>query len=132
MAHSLVIELPVSVPSGNPGHYKSLWKLANPSGGQFGIGSSGSETFWVDIHVINNSAVVYNFCCRCPNLETYCDHLTKVFPLATHWPYTNIHYYNLYRPATDQQLDFCTWLIGVKYVNGQPYLHSMVSIVWEP
>jgi hypothetical protein len=55
-----------------------------------------------------------------------------VFPLATPWPYTNIHYYNLYKPATDQQLDFRTWLIGVEYVNGQPYLHSMVSIVWEP
>ena len=67
-----------------------------------------------------------------PDMETYCDNLTKVFPLATPWPYSNIHYYNLYKPATDQQFDFRTWLIGVEYVNGQPYLHSMVSIVWEP
>ena len=65
-------------------------------------------------------------------METYCDNLTNVFPLSTPWPYTNIHYYNLYKPATDQQLDFRTWLIGVEYINGQPYLHSMVSIVWEP
>ena len=67
-----------------------------------------------------------------PNMETNCDNLTNVFPLSTPWPYTNIHYYNLYKPATDQQLDFRTWLIGVEYINGQPYLHSMVSIVWEP
>jgi len=66
------------------------------------------------------------------NLETNCDNLTNVFNLAQPWPYNNIHYYNLYKPATDQQLDFRTWLIGVEYVNGQPYLHSMVSIVWEP
>ena len=27
-----------------------------------------------------------------PNKETYCDELTKVFPLATPWPYPNIRY----------------------------------------
>jgi hypothetical protein len=67
-----------------------------------------------------------------PNMETYCDNLTKVFNLSQPWPYSNVHYYNLYKPATEQQFDFRTWLIGVEYINGQPYLHSMVSIVWEP
>ncbi len=68
-----------------------------------------------------------------PNMETYCDNLTKVFPLGTPWPYTNIRYYNLYKPAsTSQTFDFRTWLIGFEYINGQPYLYSMVSIVWEP
>ena len=67
-----------------------------------------------------------------PNMETYCDNLTNVFPLSTPWPYTNIHYYNLYKPASDQTLDFRTWLVGIEYVNGQPYLHSLVTIVWEP
>jgi photosystem II stability/assembly factor-like uncharacterized protein len=67
-----------------------------------------------------------------PNMETYCDTLTKVFNLSQPWPYTNIRYYNLYKPATGQQFDFRTWLIGVEYINGQPYLSSMVSIVWEP
>jgi hypothetical protein len=66
-----------------------------------------------------------------PNMETYCDNLTKVFPLSNPWPYTNIRYYNLYKPAV-QTFDFRTWLIGFEYINGQPYLHSMVSIVWEP
>ena len=67
------------------------------------------------------------------NMETYCDDLTKVFPLATPWPYPDIRYYNLYKPSTtDISLDFRTWLIGFEYINNQPYLHSMVTIVWEP
>jgi photosystem II stability/assembly factor-like uncharacterized protein len=67
-----------------------------------------------------------------PNIETYCDALTKVFPLPVPWSYTNIHYYNLYKPSTEGMLDFRTWLIGFEYIDGQPYLHSMVTIVWEP
>ena len=67
------------------------------------------------------------------NMETYCDNLTKVFNLSTPWPYPNIHYYNLYKPSTtDTALDFRTWLIGFEYINNQPYLYSMVTIVWEP
>jgi hypothetical protein len=68
-----------------------------------------------------------------PNMETYCDDLTKVFPLSHPWPYPNIRYYNLYKPATaGNTFDFRTWLIGFEYVNNQPYLYAMVSIVWEP
>lgn len=67
-----------------------------------------------------------------PNMETYCDSLDKVFPLWLPWPYTNIRYYNLYKPGSDQILDFRTLLVGIEYVNGQPYVYSMVTIVWEP
>lgn len=68
-----------------------------------------------------------------PNMETYCDNLTKVFPLSNPWPYPNIHYYNLYKPATPgNEFDFRTWLIGFEYVNDQPYLYAMVTIIWEP
>jgi hypothetical protein len=68
-----------------------------------------------------------------PNMETYCDSLDKVYPLATPWPYPNIRYYNLYKPGTPgTELDFRTWLIGFEYINGQPFLHSMVTIIWEP
>ena len=68
-----------------------------------------------------------------PNMETYCDNLTKVFNISNPWPYQNIHYYNLYKPATSSNsLDFRTWLIGFEYINNQPYLYAMVSIVWEP
>jgi photosystem II stability/assembly factor-like uncharacterized protein len=67
-----------------------------------------------------------------PNMETYCDNLTKAFPLPNAWPYPNIRYSNLYKPASAQFFDYRTWLIGFEYINGQPYLYSMVSIVWEP
>jgi hypothetical protein len=67
-----------------------------------------------------------------PNMETYCDNLTKVFPLSNPWPYPNMHYMNLYKPATSNGFDFRTWLIGFEYINGQPYVSALVTIVWEP
>jgi hypothetical protein len=67
------------------------------------------------------------------NMETYCDDLTKVFPLSHPWPYPSVRYYNLYKPATPGvDFDFRTWLIGFEYIDNQPYLQSMVTIVWEP
>jgi photosystem II stability/assembly factor-like uncharacterized protein len=66
------------------------------------------------------------------NMETYCDTLTNITDGLLKWHYTNIRYYNLYKPSTDGLLDFRTWLIGFEYINGQPYLYSMVTIVWEP
>jgi hypothetical protein len=67
-----------------------------------------------------------------PNMETYCDNLTKVYPLANPWPYPNMYYYNLYKPATSAGFDFRTWLVGIEYVNGQPYISALVTIIWEP
>lgn len=68
-----------------------------------------------------------------PNMETYCDNLTKVYPLSRPWPYPGIRYYNLYRPSTPGvELDFRTWLIGIEYYKGEPYIYGMVNIVWEP
>jgi photosystem II stability/assembly factor-like uncharacterized protein len=67
-----------------------------------------------------------------PNMETYCDSLDKVFPLYRPWPYSNIRYYNLYKPGSDQFFDFRTLLVGIEYVNGQPYIYGMVTIIWEP
>ncbi len=67
-----------------------------------------------------------------PNMETYCDNLTKVYPLSIPWPYPNIRFYNLYKPASGQVFDFRTLLVGIEYINGQPYLYGMVTIIWEP
>jgi photosystem II stability/assembly factor-like uncharacterized protein len=68
-----------------------------------------------------------------PNQERYCDDLAKVYPLSQPWPYPNVRFYNLYKPGTPGiELDFRTLLIGIEYINGQPYLHSMVTIPWEP
>lgn len=68
-----------------------------------------------------------------PNMETYCDSLDKVYPLALPWPYPGIHFYNLYKPGTPgTELDYRTWLIGIEYYKGELYIYSMVNIVWEP
>ncbi|MGC8856003.1 MAG: SH3 domain-containing protein, partial [Anaerolineae bacterium] len=68
-----------------------------------------------------------------PALQTYCDSLTNVFPLARPWPYENVHFYHLYKPGTPGvDLDFRSWLIGFEYIDHQPYLFAMVTIVWEP
>jgi len=68
-----------------------------------------------------------------PNRESYCDSLTKVFPLFDPWPYHTIRYFNLYKPATpDVFFDFRSLLIGIEFINNQPYLHSVITFVWEP
>ena len=70
-----------------------------------------------------------------PNMEVHCDDLTRVFNLSNPWPleYHGVHFYNLYRPGSPGvDLDFRTWLIGIEYVNNQPYLYGLVTIVWEP
>jgi len=67
------------------------------------------------------------------NMETYCDSLDKVYPLARPWPYPGIHFYNLYKPGKPgTELDYRTWLIGIEYYKGEPYIYGMVNIVWEP
>ncbi len=68
-----------------------------------------------------------------PTMQTYCDNLTNVPTLSDPWPYHTVRFYNLRKPSTSPGLlDFRTWLIGIEYVNNQPYLYAMISIVWEP
>jgi hypothetical protein len=75
----LSVKLPVDVPPGQmvdlsvgltapmvSGHYKGLWKISNASGVQFGIGELASDAFWVDINVIEVSAVIYDFVANAP------------------------------------------------------------------
>ncbi|MFM8320077.1 MAG: hypothetical protein ACKOC5_04095 [Chloroflexota bacterium] len=51
------------------------------------------------------------------------------------WPerYQNINFYALHRPGpAGQELDWRTWLVGVEYVNGRPYLFALNQLFWEP
>ncbi|MBN2388253.1 MAG: SH3 domain-containing protein [Anaerolineales bacterium] len=51
------------------------------------------------------------------------------------WPaeYTHLNYYSLYKPGTPgTELDWRTWLVGIEYVSGQPYLFSLIHFQWEP
>ncbi len=52
------------------------------------------------------------------------------------WPteYANINFYSLHNPGTEPfgGLDWRTWLAGVEYVDGQPYLFALLNYQWEP
>ena len=53
------------------------------------------------------------------------------------WPskYANINFYSIYNPGNDPSydgLDWRTWLAGVEYVDGQPYLFALLNYQWEP
>jgi hypothetical protein len=51
------------------------------------------------------------------------------------WPYeyTNINFYEYFRPGTPGvDLDYNTFIIGVEYVQDQPYLFALIHYEWEP
>jgi len=51
------------------------------------------------------------------------------------WPsrYQNIRYMALFKPGSPGvELDWRVWLIGFEYVEGKPYLFSMIHFFWEP
>ena len=53
----------------------------------------------------------------------------------TSWPaiYTNINFYSLYKPGpADNELSWRTLLIGIEYVQSQPYIYSVTQMDWEP
>lgn len=55
------------------------------------------------------------------------------YPVA--WPdeYHNINFYSLYRPGpAGNELNWRTWVAGIEYVGGKPYLISLLHFEWEP
>ncbi len=50
------------------------------------------------------------------------------------WPYRGINFYSVYFAGTpnSNNLDWRTWLIGMEYVRGQPYLYAIMQFFWEP
>ncbi len=50
------------------------------------------------------------------------------------WPYKGINYYSAYFAGTpaNGNMDWHTWLFGMEYVNGKPYLYAMMQYFWEP
>ncbi|HLF73966.1 MAG TPA: NBR1-Ig-like domain-containing protein, partial [Anaerolineales bacterium] len=79
MGAPLSVRLPADVPPGQMvdvsvsltapgigGRYKGLFKISNAAGGQFGVGDSASDPFWVDINVVEINAVIYDFVANAP------------------------------------------------------------------
>jgi hypothetical protein len=51
------------------------------------------------------------------------------------WPslWKNFNFYSVYKPGSPgMELDWMTWLSGVEYVDGVPYLFSLSRYNWEP
>ena len=53
------------------------------------------------------------------------------------WPneYANLNFYSIHNPGNDPSydgLDWRTWLAGVEYVDGEPYLFALLNYQWEP
>ncbi len=50
------------------------------------------------------------------------------------WPYTGYNFYSVYYPGTaaNSNMDWHTWLIGMQYLNGTPYLYAIMQFKWEP
>lgn len=53
---------------------------------------------------------------------------------AALWPYAGMDFYSAYFPGTDAYdgLDWHTWLLGMHYVGGKPYLYAIMQFKWEP
>jgi len=54
------ISVPMVAP-GNPAHFRGNWMLKNATGQSFGIGSTASNVFWVDINVSSPMIEVYDY-----------------------------------------------------------------------
>ena len=49
------------------------------------------------------------------------------------WPYDK-DFYSIYYPGTEANgnLDWHTWVVGVEYDNGKPYIYALMQFYWEP
>ena len=49
------------------------------------------------------------------------------------WPYQS-EFYSIHFPGTEANgnLDWHTWLMGIEYVSGKPYVYALIQYFWEP
>jgi hypothetical protein len=49
------------------------------------------------------------------------------------FPYSK-DFYSIYFPGTQANgnMDWQTWVAGIEYVNGKPYLYALMQFFWEP
>jgi hypothetical protein len=49
------------------------------------------------------------------------------------WPYQG-EFYSVYFPGTEANgnMDWHTWVMGIEYVNGKPYIYALLQFFWEP
>lgn len=49
------------------------------------------------------------------------------------WEYQN-EFYSIHFPGTPENgnLDWQTWVMGIEYVGGKPYIYALIQFFWEP
>jgi hypothetical protein len=49
------------------------------------------------------------------------------------WPYQG-EYYSVHFPGTpaNGNMDWYTWVTGIEYVSGKPYIYALIPFFWEP
>ncbi len=97
---------------------------AAPGSGLDTVGSFHAQVLpkWVD--VLNGS---YSLSCNTPQ--------TGGVSYDTSWPaiYANINFYSLYKHGpVGNENSWRTLLVGVEYVQNQPYIFSVTQLQWEP
>lgn len=68
------------------------------------------------------------------NYALYCNELHHGgATYQPNWAYDG-NFYTLYFPGSDEFgfLDWHSWVIGIDYVNGKPYLYALTQFFWEP
>jgi|WetSurMetagenome_2_1015567.scaffolds.fasta_scaffold51904_2 hypothetical protein len=100
---------------------------AAPASGQSTVGSVHSAVFPKYLDVFNAPASAYSLICDAVQAGG------ASYPIS--WPveYTNINFYSVYKPGpVGNELSWRTLLIGVEYVQNQPYIFSTSQLQWEP
>lgn len=78
-------------------------------------------------HLLDVLASTYQVQCNAPGLGG--GNYTYLWPFR----YRNINYLALHKPGPPgNELAWRTWIVGVEYVGGQPYLFALVHLFWEP
>jgi hypothetical protein len=95
---------------------------AGPAAGPEGIHGTFAQIVQPDMLGVFNS-----------NYQLVCDDPSHASMFVNPWPHTNIHYYAVVKPATPEIVfDWKVWLVGIEYVDKNPYLYGTVHYVWEP
>ncbi|WP_322801745.1 SH3 domain-containing protein [Thermoflexus sp.] len=67
--------------------------------------------------------------------ERHCGLLVPPVTYQPAWPefYQGFRFYSLHRPGTPgNELDWRTWVVGIAYMNGHPYVAVLMQFFWEP
>jgi hypothetical protein len=50
------------------------------------------------------------------------------------WPYAGTNFYSVFFRGTEPNgnMDWHTWVVGIEYVGGKPYVFALLQFFWEP